>query len=174
MPSASAALATSAPMAPRPTTPSFLPLISPPANELLPFSTSLPTLSPSPLSVLAHSMAGMTFREEISRPAMTSSLTALAFAPGVLNTTMPCSLHLSSGILLTPAPARAIASRLSGSSISCMEAERTMMPSGFSISAPTVKFSGSSRSRPRGEILLSVKTFCMVISPSCVFLQSLS
>ena len=47
--------------------------------------------------------------EASSSPPSTSSFTALALAPGVLNTTMPASLHLSTGILLTPAPARAIA-----------------------------------------------------------------
>ena len=44
----------------------------------------------------------------------TSSFTAFALAPGVLNTTTPASAHLSSGMLFTPAPARATASRLCG------------------------------------------------------------
>ncbi|MBQ7266938.1 MAG: hypothetical protein IJR11_01075, partial [Synergistaceae bacterium] len=49
-----------------------------------------------------------------SNPARTSSLTLLAFAPGVLKTTIPCSEHFSIGILLTPAPALAIALSPSG------------------------------------------------------------
>ncbi|MNI63548.1 hypothetical protein D3C73_1189270 [compost metagenome] len=55
-------------------------------------------------------------REDKSNPAMTISFTPLALAPGVLNTTIPFSAHFSSGILLTPAPALAIASKLSDSS----------------------------------------------------------
>ena len=43
-----AALATRMPMAPRPITPSFFPLISGPTKALLPFSTALPTASPWP------------------------------------------------------------------------------------------------------------------------------
>ena len=38
--------------------------------------------------------------EDISRPAKTISLTALAFAPGVLNTTIPFSEHSATGTLL--------------------------------------------------------------------------
>ena len=43
--------------------------------------------------------------------AMTSSFTALALAPGVLNTTIPFSEQRSMGMLLVPAPARAMARR---------------------------------------------------------------
>ena len=60
----------------------------------------------------------MISREPSKIPAITSSLTAFAFAPGVLNTTIPFSAHLSSGMLLTPAPALATASKLSLYSIS--------------------------------------------------------
>lgn len=35
---------------------------------------------------------------------MTASFTALAFAPGVLKTTIPCALASSIGILFVPAP----------------------------------------------------------------------
>ena len=119
-----AALATSAPMAPRPITPSFLPLISQPANAFLLFSVSLVMLSSSALA-LHHSIPPTISREAMSIPAITSSFTPLALAPGVLNTTMPFCAQESSGMLLTPAPARPTASRFSGSSISCMEALRT-------------------------------------------------
>ena len=49
--------------APTPTTPMVLPFISGSANELLPFSTSLPTLLPSPFRVLHQSIASTTLRE---------------------------------------------------------------------------------------------------------------
>ena len=45
--------------------------------------------------------------------ANTSSLTELALAPGVLNTTMPRLEQASTGTLLTPTPARATATTLS-------------------------------------------------------------
>ena len=44
----------------------------------------------------------------------TSSLTALALAPGVLNTAMPDSEQRSMGMLLTPTPALAMARREAG------------------------------------------------------------
>ena len=75
------------------------------------------------------------------RPAITSSLTPLALAPGVLNTTIPLSAHLSSGILLTPAPARAIALTFVPSSISCILALLTSTTSASLISSVTVYFS---------------------------------
>ncbi len=52
-------------------------------------------------------------RAAIIKPAITISLTALALAPGVLKTTIPSSEARSIGMLFTPAPARAIASKLS-------------------------------------------------------------
>ena len=156
MPRSMATFATSAPMAPRPMIPRVLPLISGPANWLLPFSTSLPTLSPSSLREGTQAIASEIFREDSSSPATTSSFTAFAFAPGVLNTTMPCSAHLSTGILFTPAPARAMASRLLPNSISCIAAERTMIASGFSGASAMAYFAASRRQVPTLEILLSV------------------
>ena len=50
--------------------------------------------------------------------ATTSSFTAFALAPGVLKTGIPRSLHRARGMLLTPAPARAIAVTESGISSS--------------------------------------------------------
>ena len=58
-------------------------------------------------------------------PASTSSLTALALAPGALKTGMPRWLSFATGMLLVPAPARATASTLAGISIACTSAERT-------------------------------------------------
>ena len=57
----------------------------------------------------------------------TISFTALALAPGVLNTTMPSSAQRSVGMLFTPAPARAMARRPSPNAMSCMAALRTRM-----------------------------------------------
>ena len=110
-------------------------------------------------------MPEITLREEISRPAMTSSLTALALAPGVLNTTTPVSLHLSTGMLLTPAPARAMASRLSGSSISCMAADRTITPVAVDRSSVTVYLAASKRAVPQAAILFSVQIFILAPYP---------
>ena len=125
-------------MAPRPITAKVLPFSSGPAKADLPFSTVLGTLSPSSLMVLHQSMARVTLRLARSIPHSTSSFTALALAPGVLNTTMPFWAQSATGMLLTPAPALAMASRLSGISISCMEAERTIMASGVVSGASTV------------------------------------
>ena len=76
--------------------------------------------------------------------ATTSSLTPFAFAPGVLNTTIPFSAHLSSGMLLTPAPARATARRLSDSSRSCMDALLTRTASASAKLSVTSYVSGKS------------------------------
>ena len=168
IPSSAAAFATNAPIAPRPMTPSFLPFISGPTNWLLPFSTSLPTSSPLPFKVFAQSIAAVTLRLLMSRPSITSSFTAFALAPGVLNTTIPFSLHLSTGILFTPAPALAIASKSSPSSISCIEAERTSIACGLSISSPTVYLLLSRRSVPQAAILFNVFTLYIGIS-SCTY-----
>ena len=165
MPRWVAILATFTPMAPRPTTPRVLPASSGPVNWLFPFSTSLPMASPWPASVLAHSMPLPTLRLASTSPPSTSSFTALALAPGVLNTTMPASLHLSTGILLTPAPARAMPSRLSGSAISCMAALRTRMPSGCAPSSSTANRLLERRSSPLDEILFSVLILYIFVSP---------
>ena len=129
-----AALATNCPIAPSPITPSFLPLISLPANAFLAFSADL-AISASSLLSSTHLIPPSKSLEAKSKAARTCSLTALAFAPGVLNTTIPLSAHLSSGILLTPAPALAIARRLSGNSISCILALLTSTASASSNAA---------------------------------------
>jgi hypothetical protein len=69
--------------------------------------------------------------EEESR---TSSLTAFAFAPGVLNTGTPRCDSLGIGMLLVPAPARPTARTLKGMSSSCMSAERSRIASGRAMS----------------------------------------
>jgi hypothetical protein len=76
-------------------------------------------------------------RAASSMPAMTSSLTALALAPGALNTAIPRALILRTGMLLTPAPARPMALTDSGRSMSCIFAERTRMASGCDSSEAT-------------------------------------
>ena len=154
MPRATAALATRTPIAPRPRTPSFLPLISGPANCFLPLSVSF-AISSLPLRACDQSAASTIFLEERRRAAITSSLTALAFAPGVLKTTMPSSVHLSRGILFVPAPALAMALRFFENSILCISALLTSMPSASSIVSVILKFS-SSCLRPFGEIAFKV------------------
>ena len=144
MSSATAALATLTPMAPRPMTPSFLPMISVPAKFFFSFSAAF-AISAMSLDAFTHSIPPTTSLAANSIPAITSSFTPLALAPGVLNTTTPCSAHLSRGILLTPAPALATARSFSGISISCMDALLTNMPSAsftsFVISYCSLKFS---------------------------------
>ena len=56
-------------------------------------------------------MLEKTFRLDNIKPARTNSFTAFALAPGVLKTTIPLSVHKSTGILFTPAPALEIALR---------------------------------------------------------------
>ncbi len=67
-----------------------------------------------------------------------SSFTALELAPGVLNTTTPWRAKRSIGMLLKPAPARAMASMPWGRVISCMEELRMMMPSASLMSSTMV------------------------------------
>src|SRR3954468_22112729 len=89
-------------------------------------------------------------------PASTSSFTALAFAPGALNTGMPFLDSTSTGMLLVPAPARPTARSDSGSCSLCMSAERTRIASGLLISDATSNRSRGRRSRPLIEMLLRV------------------
>ena len=67
-------------------------------------------------------------------PASTSSLTALALAPGALNTGTPRLLSAATGMLLMPAPARATASTEGGMFMPCMSAERSSTACGLPIS----------------------------------------
>ena len=89
-------------------------------------------------------------------------LTALALAPGALNTGMPSLLSLSTGILFTPAPARPTALRLFGISMSCILKERSRIPSGSFMSADTWNLSVGSFANPSDEMLLSVRILYMV------------
>ena len=135
MPSLTAALATSTPMAPRPMTPSFLPLISGPTKAFLPFSILLEKSSLSS-RLFSHSMPSLMFLLAISKAHSVSSLTALALAPGVLKTAIPFLLHSFTGILLTPAPALAIASSSLGNWVLLRSPLLTRIPSSSFISSP--------------------------------------
>ena len=108
-------------MAPSPMTPSFLPSISQPANCFFAFSASFKILPSSSFS-WTQLIPPMISRDARSIPAITSSFTPFAFAPGVLNTTIPCSAHVSRGMLLTPAPALPIAFKFLSNSMSCITA----------------------------------------------------
>ena len=70
-------------------------------------------------------------------PVKTNSCTALELAPGALKTGIPLMVISSTGILLTPAPARPIACNVSGTSQSCILNERTNTASGCCISDAT-------------------------------------
>ena len=157
-----AAFATLTPIAPKPIIPNFLPSSSGPTNWLFPFSITFPTFS-SPFKVLTQSIPSTTLRDDNNKPHNTNSLTAFAFAPGVLNTTIPSSLHLSKGILLTPAPARAIALRFGFIVYSCIDAERTNTPSSSSASSTTWYWSFN-KSSPILEILFNCFILYIVIS----------
>jgi hypothetical protein len=77
-------------------------------------------------------------RAAISMPASTSSFTALALAPGAMNTGTPRALIALTGMLFVPAPARAMARTLGGTAMACMSAERTRIASGCASSLDTV------------------------------------
>ena len=66
---------------------------------------------------------------------MTISLTALALAPGELNTTTPWRAYSSTGMLLTPAPQRAMARMPAGRVTPCRSVERMRMASASSMSS---------------------------------------
>src|SRR5204862_49083 len=63
----------------------------------------------------------------------------------------------TTGMLLTPAPARPTAFNFGGISRSCILAERTRMASGFFMSLPTRYRSAGRRSRPSAEMLFNVR-----------------
>ena len=77
------------------------------------------------------SKAAAMLREARNMPAIVSSFTALALAPGVLNTGMPRFEYASTGILFTPLPARPTASTVSGIGKPCRSKERSRMASGW-------------------------------------------
>ena len=70
-------------------------------------------------------------RDASKRPQITSSFTAFALAPGVLKTGIPISVILSTGMLLVPAPQRAMARTLDSTSSSCSLCERSKMAWGL-------------------------------------------
>jgi hypothetical protein len=137
MPSDNALLATATPIAPSPTMPSVRPGSSKPTKFFLPFSTAASMAASSPLKPRANCHAGPMLRAASNMPASTSSFTAFAFAPGVLNTGMPRFASAATGMLFVPAPARATASTDSGKGSLCMSAERTSTPSGRPMSDAT-------------------------------------
>ena len=86
------------------------------------------------LWLLTQLAAFIIFLEIKSKLAIVSSLTALAFAPGVLKTAIFFLVHYSKGILLTPVPALKIAFRFSFNLNLCKSNERKTIASGFFIS----------------------------------------
>jgi hypothetical protein len=77
------------------------------------------------------------WRAAISMPTSTSSFTALALAPGALNTGTPRAVIAGTGMLLTPAPARPMACTVGAIDRPCRSAERTRMAAGSVTSLPT-------------------------------------
>ncbi len=155
MPSACAALATFTPIAPRPTTPSVLPASSLPTKRFFSASTLWCRSSPGSRPRTKASASAM-LRAASSMPATTSSLTALAFAPGALNTGTPRADSSATGMLLVPAPARATAFTLAAIGLLCMSAERTSTASGSATSLAVAYRAVGRRSRPLREMLLRV------------------
>src|SRR6185369_9526930 len=155
MPSRMAASATRLPILPRPTTPSVWPGSSRPANCFLPSST-LDSRSSS-FNWRTKSRAGARFLAAISIPASTSSFTALALAPGALNTGMPRLESAATGMLLTPAPARPTARSDGPNSWRCRSCERTTIASGSAASFTTVYCSGGKRRSPTSATLLMTR-----------------
>ena len=114
-------------------TPNFLPSISGPTKFDFPFSAVFPTFSSS-FKVLTHSILSTILRLDKNKAHKTSSFTAFAFAPGVLK--IPFSEHFSTGMLLTPAPALAIALTFFVNSYSCKDALLSKIASSFSNVSP--------------------------------------
>ena len=110
---------------------------STPANSFLPASTRASRSGAARSRRATNSSAGTRLREASSRAASTSSLTALAFAPGALNTGTPRFDMAATGMLFVPAPARPIALTDGGIVMPCMSCERTMIASGAAASLPT-------------------------------------
>jgi hypothetical protein len=129
MPRRIAASATRLPILPRPITPSVWPGSSKPANCFFPSSIFL-SRSDEGFCFETKSSAGPRLRAAISMPASTSSLTALAFAPGALNTGMPRFESSLTGMLLTPAPARPTARSDLPNGCWCRSCERTRIAQG--------------------------------------------
>ena len=157
MPSVSAALATSTPTAPRPTTPNVRPGSSKPRNCFLPASIFFSRSSPASCKPWTYFHAGQIFLAASNKPAIASSFTAFALAPGALNTGTPRTLSFSIGMLFTPAPARPIATTDSGISMSCMSCERKIIASGCAISEATSYRSRGRRRKPATAILFNVR-----------------
>mmetsp|Transcript_22884 Transcript_22884/g.58354 ORF Transcript_22884/g.58354 Transcript_22884/m.58354 type:complete len:204 (-) Transcript_22884:139-750(-) len=101
-------------------------------------------------------------RDASSMAQMTSSLTALALAPGVLNTGTPSSVIFCTGMLFTPAPQRTMQRTVCGTSSTLSWWLRSMMAMGDCgslVSSPdTTYLPAGKRDRPTGEMALKVLT----------------
>ena len=142
--------ATRTPMAPSPMTPMLFPFSSFPANSFFFFSIIFARSASFAFSFTQFTPPMMSLEAKRS-PATTNSFTPFALAPGVLKTVIPFSAYSFSGILLTPAPARATASIESGTSRSCIDALRTKTASAAFKSSITSN-SLVNKSKPRFEI----------------------
>ena len=160
--------ATKTPIAPSPITPILFPFNSLPAYCFFCFSTSFARFSSDAFS-LTQLYPPMISRDASKSPATTSSFTPLAFAPGVLNATIPFFAYSSNGILLTPAPALATARRLSGTARSCIAALLTKTASALSKSSITLK---SSVNKSSPLLAIGFKHFTVYMAPPYLFSSS--
>src|SRR6185436_7735488 len=172
MPRRIAESATRLPTLPRPITPSVWPGSSKPANCFLPSSTRFSRLSGPRLRT--KSSAGPRLRAAISMPASTSSFTALAFAPGALNTGTPRLESATTGMLLVPAPARPSAASEGPNSYLCRSCERTRIASGSPASFTTAYCSAGKRFSPTAAIWLMTRISRLCGFPLTMFLFELA
>ena len=125
------------------------------AASILTFSSLLMTL-------LTCALPSTMPREASSSEQTTSSLTALALAPGVLNTGMPSSVILGTGMLLVPAPQRTMQRTVGATSSGLRVCERSMMAMGDEgswLSSPaTAYLPDGKRLSPTGLMALNVLT----------------
>ena len=123
------------------------------AASILTFSSLLMTL-------LTCALPSTMPREASSSEQTTSSLTALALAPGVLNTGMPSSVILGTGMLLVPAPQRTMQRTVGATSSGLRVCERSMMAMGDEgswLSSPaTAYLPDGKRLSPTGLMALNV------------------
>ena len=163
MPNALARRATCMLMRPKPTIPKVLPRNSVPCSD---FFSHFPACINSLARPIGRAIANII--------AKVCSATAIAFAPGVFMTAMPCRVAASRSMLSTPTPARPITRSLralASNSAVTSTAERTMSASADS-SCPanlpsncsgvtTVQRASRSKSSADGEIFSATTTFMM-------------
>mmetsp|Transcript_18892 Transcript_18892/g.53700 ORF Transcript_18892/g.53700 Transcript_18892/m.53700 type:complete len:211 (+) Transcript_18892:759-1391(+) len=161
IPNEDASRAVAPPMCPKPITANVFPRISRPPKRALSFSTRSLANPCDPKSFM-WLIPSTTRRLPNSKPQSTNSLTALALAPGVLNTGIPNSVMRATGMLFVPAPHLAMARTdvpTSSSFSLCDRSSREWAGAPLASSCGNTSYkSRGNRSSPFGEILLKVWT----------------